>query len=272
MSLTGNDKKWGPFTWGPWTKTFSIKFDSGDDEYPGNTVRLIGFGQVLQLALPQILKPAECGEFPREYGITLSDMGNGYDFMQLHFGPQTHDSTTTRKWCKHLPWKMWNCFRHSLYDAGGSHVMDCGKDWNGFFKTRDNCAKMHFQFLDYDEQKIIATCHIEEREWSRGEGLFKWLKWFYPNMIRRVLEMSFNEETGTEKGSWKGGTIGTSIDMISGDTAESAFRRYCEQEHRAKGRNYQVKYVGPCGPPLPKPIPCHSEDQAAINSAILAKN
>ena len=51
-------------------------------------------------------------------------------------------------------------------------------------------------------------------------------------------------ETGREKGSWKGGTIGTSIEMLPGELHESAFRRYCDEEHRAKSGKYRIKFIG----------------------------
>ena len=35
------------------------------------------------------------------------------------------------------------------------------------------------------------------------------------------------KETGSKKGSWKGGTIGHGIDMLPGELHEGAFRRYC---------------------------------------------
>ena len=43
----------------------------------------------------------------------------------------------------------------------------------------------------------------------------------------------------------KGGTVGHSIDMLPGELHEAAFRRYCEKEHRAKGRRYRIKFLMP---------------------------
>lgn len=50
---------------------------------------------------------------------------------------------------------------------------------------------------------------------------------------------------GPEKGSWKGGTIGHSIEMLPDELHEAAFRRYCDQDHRAKGRSYRIRFIGP---------------------------
>ena len=71
----------------------------------------------------------------------------------------------------------------------------------------------------------------EEREWHFGTGWFKWLSWFRPRKIRRSLDLRFSGETGDRKGSWKGGTLGHSINMLAGEMHELAFRRYC-LEHK----------------------------------------
>lgn len=104
--------------------------------------------------------------------------------------------------------------------------------------------KAIFEFEDYDGKRIKATTHIAEWEWKFGEGSFKWLSIFRKPKIRRSLDIQFSEEVGPEKGSWKGGTIGHSIDMTEGELHESAFRRYCEQEHNSKHRQYKIKFVG----------------------------
>lgn len=90
----------------------------------------------------------------------------------------------------------------------------------------------------------MATCKVEEREWHRGEGWFKWLKWFYPAKIKRSLDLSFSAEVGPQKGSWKGGTLGHGIDMLPNETVEDAFRRYCSMEHERKGRKFMLTYLG----------------------------
>ena len=255
--LTDNDKHWGPFTTGPWHGCISLKWGSGGDEEEGacNHLRITGFGRVLQLRLPNILKPF--GErycyHSRDYGFSLSDMGNGYDFLQVFYGPQTHDSLTTKSWSKHLPWKQWNHVRHSVYEPDGTHFAteEKGKFFD-FMDLKDKCPKSHFGFEDYDGDMIVATCTIEEREWHRGEGWFKWLKHFWPAKVVRSLDMWFSAEVGPGKGSWKGGTIGHGIDMLPGETARQAFERYCAKGYTRRGRETSLRFIGPCNPPPPK--------------------
>ncbi len=116
--------------------------------------------------------------------------------------------------------------------------------------------------MDFDQQSVVATCTITEMEWHRGEGWFKWLKFLYSPKIRRSLDLAFNAEVGPEKGSWKGGTTGHGIDMLKGETAEDAFKRYCEMEHSSKNRKFTLLYLGPCDAPPKKEIPSEECDAA----------
>lgn len=293
--LTDNDRSFGPFTWGKWTNSFSIKWGSGGEEEDtfGNHLRIVAFGWVLQISLPSILRPWKekhmalswseedvkrmgrnwyYNVYPREYGFSLSNMGNGYDFLQVFFGPQTHDSSTTKSWCKHLPWKQWRHVRFSLYDTEGKHFwseLDRNRKRRCGFadqtKMEELVPKAHFSFEDYDGARIIATTRIQEREWHKGEGWFKWLRFLNKPMIRRSLDLRFSDEVGPQKGSWKGGTIGHSTDMLPGETPEQAFRRYCEQDHERKGRKFNLRFIGPCDPPPPKPKYQESASDAETN-------
>lgn len=270
--MTDNDKNWGPFTLARWEKRIAIEIESGDDEDPESFARMMAFGWALRCRIPNwMIRPYKVKQiaeswdeatvkrmgrnwyynvFPREYGIALSDMGNGYDFLQISYGPQTHNSSTSKSWCKHLPWKQWDSVRHSYYNPDGSHYFTPGKraKFLDYYDHASACPSVSFEFEDYDGERIVAQCRIEEREWHRGTGWFKWLKWFWKPMIRRSLDLKFSAQVGPEKGSWKGGTTGHGIEMLAGETPERAFRRYCEMEHSRKGRKYHLKFIGPVAP------------------------
>lgn len=274
--LTDNDKNWGPFTWALWSKTFSLTIaSSGDDEdnpnQEYNIIRVIAFGRVLQVRIPCMIKPLKVKQmalswdeetvkrmgrnwyynvYPRVYGFSLSDMGNGYDFIQVFFGPRTDDSKTEKLWCRHLPWKQWDCVRHSIYAPDGTHFYTekKGEGFQAYWDQKEACPKCPFGFEDFDGELIVATLCIEEREWHKGEGWFKWLRWFSRPKIRRSLDLQFSAEVGPEKGSWKGGTIGTGCEMLPGETPRQAFERYCAMEHSRKGRKYSLRFGGPIDP------------------------
>ena len=257
-----HDRSFGPFTYARDRKGYQplgFELDTSDaDDYPGCRVRVSGFGHTLILALPAIMKPHrtwvdtshyEWSKGPgsgywdihrREYGVMFIEGA-----IHFHFGAQTHDSETDKTKVWFLPWRRFRHIRRSLYGLRGELVADLPEHstwmghphrWNVEQAIIAVCPTVKFEFADYDGQRLIATSRIEEREWARGTGYFKWLSLFRRNQVCRSLDISFSGETGKRKGSWKGGTIGHSIDMLSGELHEAAFRRYCEQ--------HQMTFVG----------------------------
>ncbi len=264
--LTDSDRSWGPFDLGardPQWRPLSVVLDSGDgDEHPGCALMLRAFGWTLRVRLPQIIQPYRewidtskdawangrkgfWDSHPNEYGFRCSD-----GFFQLFLGPQTNDSTTTKSWSKFLPWTQWRHVRYSLYGLSGEHFYTeldatCARGierYNAQEKARHGVAKAVFSIVDFDGQRIRVTTYIEEREWLKGTGSFKWLSWFVRPMVKRSLDLSFDKELGPEKGSWKGGTLGHSITMLPGELHEAAMRRYCDLEHRSRGGRFRITF------------------------------
>lgn len=276
--LTDNDKNWGPFTLARWNKRIAAVFSTGDEEDgPAiNHLMFCAFGWALRVRLPMLVQPmrirheahwdeatvARLGRdyyfetHEREFGFALSDMGNGYDFLQVFLGPQTHDSSTTKSWCKHLPWKQWAHVRHSIYAPDGTHFATeergGDRDFMVWHRLSETCPTASFGFEDFDGELIVATCMIQEREWHRGEGWFKWLKYFWPAKISRSLDLKFSAEVGPQKGSWKGGTLGHGIEMLPNETPRQAFERYCNMDHERKGKTFRLRFIGPA--PFTKPV------------------
>ncbi|MCC7305894.1 MAG: hypothetical protein IT558_06525 [Alphaproteobacteria bacterium] len=256
-----NDKYFGIFTLSKNGKSYNpiaLTLDSGCNEYPRCKVRISIFGWTLISPFPRIIKPwkrwidtshyewskGSSGYWDvhrREYGFSYSD-----GFLQVFLGPQTHDSTTTKSWNKFLPWTQWRHVRTSHYGLYGEHFYTENKklSWEKTRELSEACPYKTFSFVDYDGEEIQAKTTIQEREWHFGTGWFKWLSVFRKPKIARSLNINFSAEVGPEKGSWKGGTVGHGIDMLPGELHEDAFRRYCEQEHRARGRKYKIKFIG----------------------------
>lgn len=260
-----DDKYFGPFTYARdkiW-RPLAFLVASGCDEYPGASLRVSGFSHTIILELPQwAIRPyrekvkAKWDEATikrlgrdwywqidkREFGFTLSE-----GHLNVSLGRQTMDSSTEQSWGCFLPWTQWRHVRHSFYGLNGEHVAtlaDTGKSYRDdpgrFDRERaieDATPTISFEFDDFDGERITATTKIEEREWRFGTGWFKWLSLFRKPKISRSLDLRFSSEVGHRKGSWKGGTIGHSIEMKEGDLHDSAFRRYCEQEG--------LSFVGP---------------------------
>jgi len=240
-----NDRHFGPFTLalGDY-RQFSIMLDSGHDEYPGCCLRLRAFGATLIIELPAIIKPWRekiiagwdaatverlrrnwyWNEYAREYGFALIE-----GEVHLRYGRQTNDSSTDQGEVWFLPWMQWRHVRHTLYGLDGFFVWAEleGMPWEQRHERTYLCPSLSFEFDDYDGERITARTKIEEREWLFGTGWFRWLSLFRRAKAIRSLDIRFSSEVGKRKGSWKGGTIGHSIEMRSGELHESAFQRYC---------------------------------------------
>ena len=265
--LTDNDKQFGPVTMG-WCdhgmklKSLALENFGEDDNYYGTCLTFFFNRLVVRLRLPHFLKPyrewREAGWDeatikrlgrdgywhcePREFGASLMD-----GHVSMKYGRQGMDSSTDKSCGFFLPWTQWRMVRFSIYDNNCSLFWESAgkrkKSWDEQFEAEKICPKQVFKFKDYDGQEIIATTHIEEREWLRGEKWCKWLSWFSQPKIRRSLDIEFSDEVGPRKGSWKGGTIGHGIDMQASEYHETAFRRYCANGYNNRGKTYPLTYI-----------------------------
>jgi hypothetical protein len=266
--LTDHDRRFGPVTYGrsDWAACRAV-WSSGDDEETRNSLTVNAFGWVARIWLPTIIPafkekhtaaywPAETiarmGRdwyheiHPREYGFCVSD-----GHLSVYYGRQTNDSRSTQRRGWFLPWRQWRHVRYSLYDRAGELFWERRQksDIRGMqaftdqYEAKKACPSASFLIRDYDGQVISARTVIDEREWRFGEGSFRWLSLFRAPKIRRSLEIEFSSEVGREKGSWKGGLVGTSIDMLPGELHEAAMRRYCALEHRDKSGKYRIEFL-----------------------------
>ena len=235
-------------------RPFGFRLASGDgEERPGCHLQVNAFGWYARIAMPPLIRPHErrvkanwdaatVERIGRDYWIDYTERAYGFSiddgFLQVFLGRQSHDSSTEQNWCCHFPWQDWRHVRFSLYDLDGNHFWtqrdgDRIRGIDAFAAQRaaeDACPKAVFAFKDFDGEEINASTHLEERECRFGTKWCKWLSWFRRARIRRYLDIDFSAETGRAKGSWKGGTMGHSIEVRPGELHEAAFRRYC-QEH-----------------------------------------
>ncbi|SFY18451.1 hypothetical protein SAMN04244548_02990 [Paracoccus pantotrophus] len=82
--------------------------------------------------------------------------------------------------------------------------------------------------LDSGEiQEVEAT--IYRQRWVIGRRILHRLGW--PKIRKHSIDIHFSAEVGERAGSWKGGCIGCSYDMLPGETPEQTLRRM-EQQRR----------------------------------------
>lgn len=233
-----------------------IYLSSGDgEEYAGCKLN-IGFSKwYITIPLPAIIKPharkviptswdeATIARLGRNYYFDYTERRYGFSLFENHFnvylGRNSHDSQTEQRWSCFLPWGEWRHVRYSLYDLDGKHFWtqsdrDYPKDFSKYDRQREQeklVPKAQFLIRDFDGEEIQATTFVSEREWRRGDKWCKWLSLFYKPMIRRDLDISYDKEVGPRKGSWKGGMMGHSIQLLEGESPESAFKRACVKEN-----------------------------------------
>lgn len=253
-----DDRHFGPFLFARDRsyKHLALLISSGgsdsDEGGGGCFLRFSCYGFTVIVGLPQIIKPhvswvdlshadwatprpdgrkgyTEVNE--RVYGFSYSD-----GFLQVKRGRSTMDSTTDRSKGYFLPWTQWRYVRKSWYGIAGellrtdwesSDVEVRRNAWQVQREFEDTMPKAKFAFRDFDGEELVATTHIVEAEWRFGTGYFKWLSLFRHKKVCRSLDIEFSGETGRRKGSWKGGTVGHSIEMLPGELHEAAYRRYC---------------------------------------------
>lgn len=250
-----NDRHLGPLTfvlrdtWRPWTAVLS----SGKSD--GCHMRLQALGVTLICELPAIVKPwrrwvsterHEWSKPPhgywdvheREYGFCLHE-----GHLSVSLGRQTQDSETEQRWGCFLPWTQWRQVYHVVSD-GDLCIQVARLPWDEYQEQLDKIRRKRFRIRDHDDEEIDVETYVEQRVWRLGTGWFRWLGYLAPTRERRSLDIRFLSETGPDKGSWKGGLIGTGFEMLPGESQREAFKRYCSEEHRAKAGRYRVEFVG----------------------------
>lgn len=242
-----DDCHFGPFTYAPdKSRSFGLVLKSSDDDDREAYARLHAFGWTLISPLPSwLIRPyrervqakywdaetiARFGRdwywdmHERQLGFCLSDGS-----LHLYYGKQTNEWPGSKSRVIFFPWREWRHVRHSLYDLTGVLFANMPDDWDAGRALEASCPTASFRFQDFDGEEITATTRIEEREWRRGVRWFKWLSLVTKPKISRSLDLRFSSEVGKRKGSWKGGTIGHSIEMHPGELHEHAFKRYCAE-------------------------------------------
>lgn len=247
-----NDRYFGPFTYSVskyYRSTGLVLQSAGDDETERPAYARIGLGRLHVLfPLPgwMIRPDVEVCKFRHLSPEDLARLGPTYTVshrrkfgaelvdgcLHLSYGADRNDGRSDSGRVIFFPWKEWRFVSNTLQGLDGETfcVLPEKMDWKERHAMQDACPVRRFAFLDYDGEQITATTRLEVMRWKRGAGSFRWLSYVWPDRVRSSLDLRFSSEVGRRKGSWKGGTIGHSIDAKPGELHEAAFKRYCAQE------------------------------------------
>jgi hypothetical protein len=216
-----------------------LKLISGNEEYLTECfLSFYGFGWAITLhSLPGwILPPHKERPLGKNY-TDIIERVYGLSYLEGHlsfyFGKQFFSQSGSRRIGFFLPWIDTRYIRHSLLTTKGEISYPNIKEMDSEERERIILASpelsQSFDFLDFDGTKVTARVNIEEREWHRGTGLFKWVRFVSKPIIQRHLELCFSEEVGRGKKSWKGGTLQMSVAIAPGESPEECFKRYCSE-------------------------------------------
>lgn len=204
--------------------------------------------------------------FKKEYGFRLNEgylhilygfqneMGHythvdneGYVTYSPREPNKIYKKLEVKHWSMLLPWAENRHTRYTLYSKPGVIFFETkdnnGVKFNTHYEKSKECPIVSFILKDYDGELVTAKTFIEEREYKKGAGKFKWLSFFIKPLIVRSLNIEFDKETGKEKGSYKGGTIGTSIKIDSNTYHEEGIKQFCLKEHSSKSGKYLMDFV-----------------------------
>lgn len=203
------------FRWGEFSTTWGVSFGLclfGE----GYSLHVHpGWGSVF-IPILRGRKTREPHEMMEKWGISIFR----YD-AHLQWGDKTK--------VVHFPWD-WKHVRHEIYRKDGTWGPFIGS-WEEKTPGEDGRLTLvePYRYLNLDgvKQSLTATYCVEEREWRWR--WFAWLPW--PRHIQRCIDVSFSEEVGSERGSWKGGTVGCGYQMRRGETPQECLRRM-ERERR----------------------------------------
>lgn len=172
-----------------------------------------------------------------EYGISFN-LEDGY--IHCHYGPNDnglYDEYDEKVKLLPLGWQHYRHKYHRLLDLNGQVYKSVTENYNNVWEDEYNHWEdsghptVKYNVIDKEDgTKIIATCKVEERCWTRGDRGFEWMAPFCKEKVKTYLEVEFSDEIGPKKGSWKGGTVGTSIEIKEHETIDMAFLQLCKRE------------------------------------------
>lgn len=206
---------------------------SGNDERPCSLT--VAFNHKYKvISLPDIIKPATATVLnyytkqsyskviSKQYGILFAE-----DMLVIYYG-KNEGSSNDEKFSYTIPWLDYTFVRTEYLNTDGSIYKICyGYDT----LDDDELPTMSIFFNDYDGECNYAIMTREKKIWHRGVKSFKWLKHITKPIVRETVGLNFEKEIGLAKHTYKGGILGTGIDMLPGETMLDTFIRFAAKNN-----------------------------------------
>lgn len=206
---------WVIFYWG-WN--FNISFESCGyfDNRPRINLSLIFFS--LTIVLPFRNKwTDECN--PPKWGIQIHN-----NTFWIYKGGKGNYNGGNRWWAWSLPFITKQWIRTSILLKNDTWEHETRKNSKNFWtdEWKQMQKSWQYDYTDsYDGEIIPSTIYVEQREWRP-----KWLTWTKLfAKIRTTIDVHFSKECGKEKGSWKGGCMQCSYDLLPGEHPLDCLKR-----------------------------------------------
>ena len=119
------------------------------------------------------------------------------DLLFIYYGKSSSYCAKDKKIAFYMPWS-WNHKEHKILSKPESYSF--------IYRLKSGVI-----------QKRIATIQKESRLWKRF--------WIPYRKYKEYIDIQFNDEVGERSGSWKGGTLGMSYNMLPNETPNETLRR-----------------------------------------------
>ncbi len=156
---------------------------------------------------------------PPKWGVAIHN-----DTFWIYKGITGSNCGSDRWWAKALPFalklvrtsmlKKDGCWEHSTPDNNKEFYLD---KWNDILWSEVYPFK--YVLKSGETQYRQAAVKVKKMEWRR----IKWLPIL--NKIKTTIDVEFNEEVGEEAGSWKGGCVGCSYELLPNEDTFSCLKR-----------------------------------------------
>jgi len=190
-----------------WSRCFDISFELCGyfDNRPRINLDLIFFSLTFILPFRNSYTD-ECD--PPKWGLAIHN-----NTVWIYRGGKGNWNGGNKWWTWDIPFLTKEWVRTSILLKDDIWEHEYPKAHKSFYRDewKTKQASWTYDFRDhYDNTIIPTTVYVEEREWRP-----KWLTWTkYFAITRRVIDVHFSKEVGKRKGSWKGGAMGCSYELL----------------------------------------------------------